>query len=416
MKARFNKTTWRAVSGIVASFLLVVSFQNCGKAGFDSELDGQLDLGSEAALTAKYGSSTAKKIADIPFAFDATIDTISYNSCANPALLNKEGYFSLKAGAFAAGGIALKNSFFDYADENFSPIYPATSLSTLQYKELLSDSPANKGMTPTLAIRAKNSLTDLPILQGETLGLGVHIIPMVSNLTDPLVMESFINRGVTASYFPFSPDMKVMSASFTRNSSESLAQNFRAALSGNASFLTLTYIPPNDEIYKVAASSTSYPVKTAYGKGYALEFATYAGSNAVSTARIVSGVRENDLSSPTTTSRSWQKCRSYKIVRAADALIAGPSYCPPHTQAEMKNETIRTALEAARRHFPASQWDINVTNECAVPKVVSCYEEKQYAGAPIVQYDVSQLCRTGDSDTTVSQNSQCMHYLSVCTR
>lgn len=416
MKARFHKTTWRAVSGIAASFVLVVSFQNCGKAGFDSELDGELDLSSDAALTAKYGTSTAAKVSDIPFAFDAGIDTISYNSCAFSTLKNKEQYFTLKAGTYSSGGIKLKDTFFDYVNQNFSPIYPATALSTIQYKELLSDSPANSGVSPNLAVRVKNSLTDV-YYKDNSLTLQTDIIPLVGVMTDPLVMDSFINKGVTASYFPFSPEMKIMEGSFTRNDSEAMAMSFRELLSGNAAALSLTFTPPNEEIYKISAPSTTYPVKTAYGKGYSMEFSTYPGSNAAANSRVISAVRENDLSSPTTSSKYWGRCRSYKIVRAADALIAGNSYCPNHTQAELANVTIRTELEIARRHFRADQWDINVQYGCAVPKSTSCYEEKQYAGAPIVNYDVTQACRTGiGDDGTQTLNSQCLHYLSICTR
>ncbi len=87
-----------------------MSFQNCGKAGFDSNLDSELDAGlSDAELSAKYGSSTAAKVKDIPFAPEATFDTITYNSCADDHLGSNPAFTSLKAGAYKTGGIKLKN-------------------------------------------------------------------------------------------------------------------------------------------------------------------------------------------------------------------------------------------------------------------------------------------------------------------
>jgi hypothetical protein len=424
MKARFNKTTWRAVSGIAASFLLVVSFQNCGKAGFDSELDGDLDLSSDAALTAKYGTSTAEKVANIPFAFEAALDTITYNSCADQKLAGSDAYFSLKAGAYNTGGIKIKSDFFDYVDQNFSPIYPATTLSAVQYKELLQDSPANKGMTPNLALRVKNSLTD--VYTKGNLTLNIDIIPMVGVLSDALVSDSIINKNVTATYFPFSPEMRIMEGSLTWNDNETQAAKFRGFMTNSAT-LALTYTPPNQDIYKVAAANTTYPVKTPYGKGYSMGFSAYAGSTSVSAVqRLMSSVMESDLASPTTSGKAWTCGRYYKVVREADSTVVNSqSYCPSHTNEELnppssatqavKDVAVRrrAELEIVRRHLRSDQWDVNVDRQCVVPKSgVSCYNETKPTSAPTVQYDVTQECYPASPNAV----SQCMHYISICTR
>lgn len=423
MKARFQKTTWRAVGGIAASFLLVVSFQNCGKAGFDSNLDGELDLGSDAALTAKYGNTTAEKVAKIPFAFEATFDTITYNSCATPKIVGQDGYFSLKAGAYATGGIKLKTDFFDYVDQNFSPVYPETSLSVEQYKEFLQDSSINNRLTPNLSIRAKNSLTDIYYNQNTgALTLFKDIIPMVAELTNPLVSESFINKGVNAGYFPFSPEKRVMEGSLSFNQDENQASDFRGKLSNQAT-LALTYTPPNQEIYKVAAASTTYPVKTAYGRGHSLSFSSYPGTTTNSSInRVLSGVTEMDLASPTVSGRAWTCNRVYKVVRAGDDAAI---YCPAHTQEELFPTTIpvtqakldeaariRKELEIARRHLRADQWEVNVSRGCVVPKTgVSCYDEtKTLPNIPTVEYDVTKGC------FPVTSGAQCLHYISICIR
>jgi hypothetical protein len=408
MKERFNKTTWRAVGAIAASFLLVVSFQNCGKAGFDSELDGTLDLGSDATLTAKYGTSTGEKVAAIPFAYDAGFDTVTYNSCAQAKLKQSDAYFSIKAGAYSTGGIKLKTDFFSYVDQNFSPIYPATSLSVEQYKELLQDSPANKEMTPNMAMRVKNSLTD--VYTKGTLTLYQDIIPMVGLLSDPLISESLINKGVTSTYFPFSTEQKVLEAALTFNDSETMASSFRGYLTNTAT-LALTFTPPEPEIYKVAAVSTTYPVKTAYGKGYNLGFSsapyTVAGS---AVQRVMSSITEVDLASPSTSGKAWTCNRKYFVVPEADASLK----CPAHTQAEIDGSaTIRTELAIARRHLRADQWDVNVTYGCVVPKVtsVSCYEANT-TSFPTVEYDLTKTCYPATSNA----NSQCLHWISICTR
>lgn len=416
MKARFQKTTWRAVGGIAASFILVVSFQNCGKAGFDSNLDGELDLGSDAALTAKYGTSTAELVSKIPFAYEASLDTITYNSCATKNIVGKDGYFSIKAGAYNTGGIKLKQDFFDYADQNFSPIYPATSLSSEKYKELLQDSPANSRVTPNISVRAKSSLTDIYYNQSTgALTLFKDIIPMIAELSNPLVSESIINKGVTANYFRFSPELRVMEGALSFNNDETQASDFRGKLSNQAT-LALTFTPPNEEIYKVSAASTTYPVKTAYGKGYSMSFSSMSGTTTGSSInRVLSGVTETDLAKPTTSGSAWTCSRVYKIIRVEDSTAVGTNaYCPPHTADEIAGDArVRSELEIARRHLRADQWEVNVYRMCAVPKTgVSCYDEAAVvAGLPTVEYELSKDCYPVKSNA-----AQCLHYISICTR
>lgn len=414
MKVRFNKTTWRAVGGICASFLMLVSFQNCGKAGFDAELDSNLDVSSEAALNAKYGSITGAKVQDIPFSIETTFDTITYNSCADTHVVNKPGFFTLRAGAYSTGGIRIKQEFYDYADSNFKPVYPETALTETQYKEFLVDAPENNGAVAMMAIRPKNSLTDVYTKDGKAATLGVDIVALVGTLTHPQVLDAFSNRGVTANYFPFSPELRILEGELSYNANEANANIYRDILS-NAGVLAITYVPKTAEINKVRAPDVTYPVKNAYGKAYSMTFSQLTSvTNAVSNpSRVLASVTERDLNTPTIGAQVWNCSRNYKIIRAADAA----GYCPPHSQTDLSNPTIRSELEIARRHLRSDQWEINVTNRCAVPKgSISCYKETQYAGAPIVQYDLSQACFDPTNPLSPTPNSACMHFITVCTR
>lgn len=418
MKLRVNKTTWRAASGVVASMLLMVSFQNCGKAGFDAEMDGALDSAStDSALTTKYGTTKAAKVSGIPFAFDAGFDTISYNSCAESHLTDKSAYFSLRAGAYSTGGIKLNNGFFDYVDQNFKPIYPATALTEDEYKELLADSPANSEAIPELAVRVKNSLSDV-YKSGSSAALYKDIVPMVGTLTDPLVMDSFANKGVTANYFPFSPELRVMEGGLDYKSSEAQADEFRNVMMGGG-VLALTYRPKGaTEIDAVRSESSSYPVKSAYGKGYSLTFTPYpvSGGAATNPNRVLSQIIESDLSSQGG-AKAWNCNRAYRVIRAQDAA----SLCPSHTYSEIKNSaSIRTELDIMRRHLRADQWDVNVSLRCVVPKGgISCYKEENLAskGFAEVEYNLTKECfRPNGTYAGATPTSKCMHFVTVCTR
>lgn len=418
MKVRLNKTAWRAAGGILASFVLVVSFQNCGKAGFDAELDSTLDSGmSDAALAAKYGESTAAKVQAIPFAFESTIDTITYNSCADTSLRNNTAFSSLKVGAFTSGGIKIKDEFFNYADQNFKPVYPEPTLTENQYKEYLADSPANNGAVANMAIRVKNSLTDVYTATNNVV-LWTDIVPLVGNLTDSLVMDAYGTKGVTANYFPFSPEARVMEAALNFNTSEELAEEYRNIFMSSG-VLALTYMADNAEIYKVRAATDAYPVKSAYGKGYSLAFvpgSSAAGVHSGNPNRVLASVLETDLSGTGVGAKNWNCNRAYRVVRKEDRA----SYCPEHTFADLSNSSIRQELAVMRRHLRADQWDVNVSYRCVVPKgATSCYKEENMAakGFAEVEYDTTKECfRTNGTYSGAIPSSKCMHYVTVCTR
>lgn len=416
MKARWSKTTWRAVSGIVASLILVLSFQNCGKAGFDAELDSTIDSSlSDAELVAKYGSTQASRITNIPFSLDARFDQITYNSCAETQLNGNDTFFSLKAGAYrpAVGGVKLRQTFLDYINSNFYPVYPETTISQNQYKQYLADSPKNANAVPVMAVRVKSSLNDV-YSTTTTVTLNTDVLPMVGYLTDSGVMDSYVAANApSATYFPFSSQYKVMEAKMNFNSSEGLASSYRNLLMGPGA-LTLAYMVDSTTPYKPRSPASTSPLTTAYGRGYSFTFAQATGASSRNLpANTVYSISEYDLENPSTIVANWNCSRVYKIIRAQDAA----TYCPAHSIADLQNEAIRAEMEIVRRQYPADKWDFNVNLRCAVPKgSTSCYKEESYQGNPVgANYNLGTDCfqPLGTYTGTVPL-PRCAQFISIC--
>ncbi len=429
MKTHINRAMWRPICGVAISITLLVSFQNCGKAGFDGTGEEVASSTSDAALTAKYGESTAQKVAAIPFAFDASFDQIAYNSCARNGLATSKGYFTISAGAYGdfGGGVRIKDNFFNYADSNFKAIYPETSLTENQYREYLADSPENNGAQPMMAIRTSNSLTDIHSANNSAT-LGADIQAMLSNLTDSLLMVSLTQKGTVASYLPFSSEQKVLEGKLTFNTTEALAQSFRDDLMG-AGVLTVTYTKTSGQLNEVrgpASAVSTYPVKKAYGRSYKLGFGNVAapassGTVASNPNNILTDIWESDLESPST-GIQWN-CdynRRYLIVRSQDAAS-----CPQEDASKLSDANYRKELQIIRRHLRADQWDVNVERRCAVPKSgtsLACYTEETVNGAAVgVNYARNAECFQSNKDASSYSSStiptaRCAQFVSVCTR
>lgn len=429
MKMLINKAKLRTFGGIAASLTLLMSFQNCGKAGFDGGAE-ELSSTSDAALAAKYGETGATKVSAIPFAFDATFDQIAYNSCSRAGLQTSKGYFTLSAGAYGdfGGGVRVKDSFFDYADSNFKPIYPETSLTENQYREYLADSPENNGAQPMMAIRTSNSLTDIHS-PNTSATLGADVMNMVSVLTDSLLMVSLSQKGTIASYLPFSSEQKVLEGKLTFNTSEDLAQGFRDDLMG-AGVLTITYSKSGGQVNDVRGPATAvaaYPVKKAYGRSYKLGFGNVAayrsdGTIASNPNNILTDIWESDLENPSA-GNQWNcdYSRRYMVVRNQDAATV----CPQEDASVLSNAAYRKELQIVRRHLRADQWDVNVSLRCAVPKTgtsLACYTEETFNGNAVgVNYNRTQECFQSNKDTSSYTSGsipkvRCAQFISICTR
>ncbi|WP_413585729.1 hypothetical protein [Bdellovibrio sp. HCB274] len=420
MKMPNKQTTVKIAGVIAASFALVVSFQNCGKAGFDSSLDDSGDYGSlDAALTSKYGSQVANKISGIPFAFDGGFDQISYNSCAERTLSSSTAYYAIRAGAYMSQGITVQNSFYSYVDSNFSPIYPATSVTKSQYAEYLGDSPANINVMPTMAVRDRSNLTSVYSASGN-LALNTDIVPMADVLSSSYIMESLLGaKGQMVRYFPFSTNSRTLEANLKFNSDQSISQSLRDILQLQGQ-LTMTYLNDATNIGSVVNSGSNNKA-SGYGRGYRMSFGQPLGiANGFSPLNVLHVLQEVDLNTGNVISASWNCNRRYKIYLAKDAAL-----CPSHSASDIAgNATLRGEIEIVRRHFRADQWDVNVTNGCLVPKptVASCYVENTVNNvAQGVEYNAAAACYNpliGNVSSAypnqIIPTKRCANYATIC--
>ena len=425
MKVRMNKATWRAFGGIAASFILVVSFQNCGKAGFDSALDDAVEFGSsDAELNAKYGQYDAPKVAAIPFGFETVMDQISYNSCATSGLNTQSNNFTFMFGAYDGGGVSLSSAFHTYMEGNFSPIYPNAALSAEQLKQYLIDSPANKQATPVVAVRTINSLRAIHTTNGSSVILGSNVIPVLGSLTNPLISDSFATKGVTANYFPFSDEQRLIEGKMSFNSDEPLSRAVRDDLM-NTGMLALTYLDDPTDASSVRAATTEQVLKKAYGRGYRMSFANAvsprgSGSGLASNNpnNILTDIVETDLSTGGVV-KTWtcNANRRYMVVKAGDQA----TQCPRDSISRMNDAAYRLELAIVRRHLKAEAWDVSIDNRCVVPKSpVTCYSSETINGqASSVAYSRNEECfQSGKADylgKTIPVK-RCAQFVTICNR
>ncbi|MEK2689309.1 hypothetical protein [Bdellovibrio sp. GT3] len=420
MKMPNKQTTVKVAGVIAASFALVVSFQNCGKAGFDSSLDETGDFGSlDAALTSKYGSQMASKVSSVPFAFDGGFDQISYNSCAESNLATSNAYYAIRAGAYQSMGMKVQDSYYTYVESNFSPVYPATSVTKAQFAEYLGDSPANINVMPTMAVRDRANLTSVYSASGS-LTLNTDVVPMADVLSSSYIMESLLsNRGQMVRYYPYSTNSRTLEANLKFNSDQSISQSLRDILQ-SAGQLTMTYLNSTTNVGSVVSSGSTNKA-SAYGRGYRMSFGQPLNiANGFSPLNVLHVLQEVDLNTGNVISASWNCNRRYKIYLARDAAS-----CPAHTAAEIAgNATLRYELEVVRRHFRADQWDVNVTNGCMVPKatVPSCYVENTVNSvAQGVEYNSAASCYnpligsvSAAYPNQVIPTKRCANYATIC--
>ncbi len=435
MKIQITKPLWRGVAVVGVSLLLVTSFQNCGKAGFDANLDSEL-AGSttDASLSSQFGQSDATKVAAVPFAYNVLADVISYNSCTGSTLQSNPAFYTLKIGSHYNGGVQLRQSFYDYINTNFKPIYPNTTLSASQIKNYLAYSPANKAAAPQLAIRTRGKPQALRTASG-TANVGLDFINLLSDLTNDRFMDPIIKSGTASvSYFPMAiePTERSIVGQFSYNNSEAVAQSLRNDFR-NAAQIALTYTVDGADAYAARAPSSTDTSK-AYGRGYNLTFSvdvapytkvvsgnSYALPKSNNPNNILTAVQEVNLENPSSSSGATWSCdanRRYLVVRQQDQILL----CPKESSSLLQDANYRAELALVRKHLRPEDWDVNVTLRCAVPKTGLCYPNETLNGSVVgIQYDQSQECFQG-SDTQSFDNpsapptKRCAHYVSFCTR
>ncbi|RYZ67058.1 MAG: hypothetical protein EOP09_11680, partial [Proteobacteria bacterium] len=396
MRTALRNNILKGTGALVGAGLLVFAFQNCGKAGFDQAIDesstGTVDAKSAAA----------------PFAYDATFDQITYNSCAGAGATNKPGFFTIKAGAYANGGVAMRPEFLAFAKSNLKPVYPATDITVEQLKAFVAGTSENVEATLQMSIRTRGAPTSMLTANGSVPAVGLDFTNLMSDLTDDRIMEPiFRGLGAPANYFPLAVTsaQKVMEASINYNKDIGMAYSVRNELT-NSRMLSLTYTGFRGSAFSARVPAGNKDQTIAYGKGYLMEFAAgiapysiaASGGNAAvrpadnNPANILNSIREIDLLNPASSTGAVWSCpeaRRYVIMRTQDAAL-----CPADSFDRLADAGYRAELEIIRRHLRPDQWDIGVDARCVVPKSGSCYMSNTGAEEP-VQYNQGALCYYG---------------------
>lgn len=441
----------RIASVLAAAIGMTVSFQNCGKAGFD---------GQEAYSSNLVNSDAA----DLKFAFDATFDQITYNSCFGPQTAGQSAFFTVMAGAYDGGGVKVTQEFLDHAKTSgfIKPVYPATTVTDEQIKLALAYSPANLEARPQMALRTRNKPQEVRTPK-DNAGNPVRAVEgdyvtMLGDLTDdrwmdPLIRPKLANgtaapEGTPSVFFNLAPGgQRNLEGAITYNNNEGLAAGLRTDLS-SAGMLALTFKMRAD----LGLPESARPVDTAdlnkvYGRGYNLSFsqvvAPYTalfgtgGAHGWNPVNTLTAVSEIDLKNPSKYSGTWS-CdpnRRYLVVRKSDQMQSsalGRPYCPPDPYSYMINgipnkmsaDQYRREYEIARRHLKTEYWDISIEYRCAVPKSGECYTQDALNTG--IEYDQRSPCYQGTTEAQAMYYNasgqysppvkRCAQYVSICNR
>lgn len=401
----------------------MLPFQNCAQQpGFESE-EETTDQSSEG---------TTFKYTDTPFAFDASINQVTYMSCsfdpdlqsscpantqcAPENISNRSAFFTFRmgaydqissqtTGAFKASGVKFTDEFNAYIKELLrAPGTKAGDVTAEEYFDVISSSEENMGAKIQFSLR--NVFESRVGLISQSQGGAVEGNDFASALTplsDPAVILPMANNRLnTMNFFAlnsFVPDQRSLEASLYYNFNYNTLEEIIANISDIG--LMLTYTPKEAEMAagaNVARAPSSLPnteFKKAYGKKYLMSFEGKFGNNDFNTTP--NGMLEYDLLSGRQSLDTWD-CNAvpkYVIVKPADA-VRFPSLCPPSTVSELSSDKNRLEYEVLRRHLKSNDWTINVVKKCIVPKVQGdCY--KTYVGAvpnkPPVEVAYGNVCK-----------------------
>jgi hypothetical protein len=405
------------------------AFQNCGKAGFDNASE-------DATVIASSKDTSA------PFAYNASFDQITYNSCFGVGLSTNPAFFTLKAGAYDGGGVKMTQEFLTYAKEKLKPSYPSTEVTVEQMKSFVGETAENAAPTLQMALRTRGAPQQVRNPTGSSPSLNTDFMNLMTDLTDDRIMEPIFRAlGGVANYFPLasSQAQRLMEAKITYNTDEALAYSLRNDLSNNG-MLALTYTgPPGSSAFAARVPSSASSTNTAgatvtdttvaYGHGYNLAFAAdiapmtqrlHPGKTVAPNSRnpnnILVSIQEANLENPSVSTGAVWSCdqtRRYVVVKAGDVA----SICPADSVDRMGDVNYRRELEIVRRHLPAEQWDVSIDRRCVVPKSGSCYNNAGGTDEETVEYDQTLPCYQGIqglADPTVTK--RCAQYLTICLR
>ena len=414
MLKRLKKTHALGAVLVVSTLLL---YQNCAQAP-DGSADGSSTNSAEA-----YQDS-------LPFAYDAKLDTLAYMSCSEVgkdpgAALMQRAYFTFRAGAYNAntGGIGMTTAY-RASTQYYSPVERAQALASSAFN-------MNTRLVFSMRLRS-----DLSRHWSLTDGVGFSQMAFLPPLNDPQIAGPFAasTAGRYLNYFPGTADKRLMEASLSLLKGDTNAMNARAYLSGVGLplYLVAAYTNSSDELESVLRQPLTYasdkttvvttPTTRAFGSGLQLSFGLPYGVGAGET-RVLSSVTEYDLSTAPnpTVKANWTCPASYQfmIVRPED-VQANPSLCFTGADQDYSSQpTLQAAQNAIRRVLPASDWYVDVTKNCVVPKGTGdvCYGTYGATANVFRPLYYSNACTKNDSNQASSTYGYtCPHYVSVCIR
>lgn len=365
-----SRITMSATSIALLSVILIVGFQNCGKAGFDSAL-------TDAALQSINPASSA------PFAYEASVDMITYNSCNSPSSQGKTHNFMMgsydsknSAGevvgqltTVAKSGVKIRSDFINYAYRVLKPDYPNLEIVAAQVQRLLAESPLNANVLPQLSVRSINKSLRLNNVfsKTNTPSLGIDVLPILGDLANPtwantLLANSFPERSKIeyADFFPLAGNSQNrIEGAFHFNSNEQTAEDYRNAFNkiGNIDAQLVLGFSYKDEGVLVTPETTDQDaMSTAYGRGYQMTFSIPTAFAAQPSSwpyhpnNVVSKIEEYDLESGKAVSDvAWDCNLKFKIVRQEDAQFDWNTVVLAVDQAVMTDASIAAGDKATRK-------------------------------------------------------------------
>ncbi|CAN5725443.1 hypothetical protein BH10BDE1_BH10BDE1_29780 [soil metagenome] len=386
---------WGLAGTLVAAALLVFAFQNCSQP---------MPVDSAAAAAAA--------AAKIDFAYDATIDQISYMSCAvaEPGTYDGGAYFSYRFGSYRGTGLRINDTF--RAANNKKPVE--------KQAELLTESPANTNTNVQFSIRQLANFQVMYTATGTSVAKQdyVNVLEPLGTLDlsdllvriDPTARIKYLRNGSV-----FGSRMEG-SLYFTKN--PTLANSIRTALRNDA-MLAQTYSHMADgstadtlarSPHDVVEGSASNPYTQVYGRGYNLKFAQptvgATAANANFPNVIMNQVSEMNLTSSSDRSglSTWTcpDTLRFRIVRPEDIKALRVTCAMAPDPAILTQD-----LSIVRNQLRVEDWYVDMTNKCIVPKKApaTCYG----SGVTTVQYDITQACSEG-------VDAACVSFASVCYR
>jgi hypothetical protein len=360
----------------------------------------------------------AKILADVPFAYDTLVDTISYNSCSGNNLKDSglhgikiganEGFVDSTGSGAVRSGLKLRSEFLLYLAQNVKPTFPNTSIVPTQVQYILENSDKNKELQIQFAVRTKNNLKVVQDVidiskaanqfqQGRD---GVYETPLLS--ADPVLSaitkqvqfgpnETVISEGPRTYNLGSGaqPDPIEASLGYSANQDftrpldpqfddatgvgEQYADRVRQQFNLGDYVLALTYgnqssVTSGDDTTSFGLNSprraTGAPVNRAYGRSFELSFISKNSSVSSQRRNILNQITEKNLDTGTGAAGASWSCEHYVIMKTSEwnNKKANQPACAEINAEDLASSGTGPALRAKllrlRRHYPEAQWGI----------------------------------------------------------